>query len=102
MPVLHQIAKCSQLLVIRLYPSLFISPLARSNVNNITFGYFWWKDTVRNVIFAWEHGGQFVFINKDKNLIVVMTSEPRTNDKFEVHAYDGLSIYDRINNIVIE
>lgn len=77
-------------------------PVNETNLINITFGYFWWKDTVRNVIFAWGHGGQFVFINKDKNLIVVMTSEPRTNDKFEVHAYDGLSIYDRINNIVIE
>ena len=74
-------------------------PANETNIANITFGYMWWKDTVRDVIFTWGHGGQFVFINKDKNLIVVMTSEPRTNDRFEVHAHEGLLIYDRINSI---
>jgi len=77
-------------------------PANETNLTNITFGYQWWKDTARNVSFMWGHGGQFVFINREKNLIVVMTSEPRTNDKFEVHAYEGLSIYDKINNTIIE
>jgi CubicO group peptidase (beta-lactamase class C family) len=66
---------------------------------DISFGYFWWKDTARDVNFTWGHGGQFVFINKSKNLIVVITSEPRTNGKFELKADTALSIYDRINAI---
>jgi CubicO group peptidase (beta-lactamase class C family) len=74
-------------------------PAGETGITNISFGYFWWKDTVRDVDFTWGHGGQFIFINKKKNLIVVITSEPRTNDQFEVNAYEGLSIYDRIDSI---
>jgi hypothetical protein len=43
--------------------------------NNITFGYYWWGDTSRNIVFMRGHGGQYVFINQ------------------------GLSIYDRIDTI---
>jgi len=66
---------------------------------NITFGYFWWKDTGRDILMMRGHGGQFVFINKAKNLIVVITSEPNTQDDFQLSLDQGLSIYDRINNI---
>jgi hypothetical protein len=45
----------------------------------------------------WGHGGQYIFINKNKNLIVVMTCEPLTTGKFVVSVYEGLSIYDRID-----
>jgi len=67
--------------------------------NNITFGYLWWKDTGRDILMMRGHGGQFVFINKSKNLIVVITSEPNTQDDFELSLNQGLSIYDRINSI---
>ena len=68
---------------------------------DITFGYLWWKDTVRNVMFTWGHGGQFVFINKDKNLIVVITSEHDTDGDLVLSVYDALSIYDRVNSNII-
>ena len=74
-------------------------PASETHNTNITFGYLWWKDTVRNVIFTWGHGGQFVFINKDKNLIVVITSENDLDGDLETSVYEALSIYDRINNI---
>jgi len=67
--------------------------------NNVTFGYFWWKDTWRDVLMMRGHGGQYVFINKSKNLIVVITSEPNTQDNFQLSLNQGLSIYDEINNI---
>jgi len=67
---------------------------------DITFGYLWWKDTARNVMFTWGHGGQFVFINKDKNLIVVITSEHDTDGDLVVSVYEALSIYDRINSSI--
>jgi hypothetical protein len=45
------------------------------------------------------HGGQYVFINKNKKLMVVITSEPNTQGDFQLSLDQGLSIYDRINNI---
>ena len=74
-------------------------PDNETNNTNITFGYLWWKDTVRSVMYTWGQGGQFVFINKDKNLIVVITSEHDTDGNLAVSVYDALSIYDRINKI---
>jgi len=44
----------------------------------------------------WGHGGQFVFINKSKKLIVVIKSE---NADAELSINQGLSIYDIIDRI---
>ena len=66
---------------------------------DIAFGYLWWKDTKRNVNFMWGRGGQLLFINKEKNLIVVITGETNTSGDFNLTAYDALPIYDRINDI---
>jgi hypothetical protein len=70
-----------------------------TNEADITFGYYWWKDSNRNIEFMRGHGGQYVFINKDKNLMVVITSEPNTQGRFQLSLNQGLSIYDAINNI---
>jgi len=70
-----------------------------TNETNITFGYYWWGDSNRNISFMRGHGGQYVFINKTKNLMVVITSEPNTQGRFQLSLNQGLSIYDRINNI---
>jgi len=72
------------------------------NEKNITFGFYWWRDTERDIIMMLGHGGQYVFINKSKNFIVVITSEPNTQGNFELSLNKGLSIYDRINRIVME
>jgi CubicO group peptidase (beta-lactamase class C family) len=66
---------------------------------NISFGYLLWKDAVRNVMFMAGHGGQYVLINKDKSLIVVITSERHPAGEFSLSVSEALSIYDRINNI---
>jgi CubicO group peptidase (beta-lactamase class C family) len=67
--------------------------------NNITFGYYWWGDAGRDIVFMRGHGGQYVFINKAKNLMVVITSEPITQGDFQLSLNQGLSIYDRIDTI---
>jgi CubicO group peptidase (beta-lactamase class C family) len=72
-------------------------PAGETQVTDITFGYFWWKDITRNVEIMWGHGGQYVFINRNKNLIVAMTCEPDTTGKFVVSVHEGLSVYDRID-----
>jgi CubicO group peptidase (beta-lactamase class C family) len=66
---------------------------------DLSFGYLWWKDIVRNVSHMWGRGGQFVFINREKKLIVVITSEQTISGDFEIHAHEGLLIYDMINSI---
>lgn len=63
------------------------------------FGLFWWIDNERQIFYMDGHGGQFVFANPAKNLMVVMTSEPNTQDEFQLSLNKGLEIYDRINSI---
>ena len=67
--------------------------------DDLAFGYQWWKETKRNLSIMWGRGGQLVFINKSKNLIVVITGETNTGGDFNLSAYDALPIYDRINSI---
>ena len=63
------------------------------------FGYLWWKETKRDINIMWGRGGQLVFINKDKKLIMVTTAETNTSGDFHLTPYDLLPIYDRINSI---
>ena len=87
--------------------SAWISEMTSSKVSanetqntNVTFGYQWWKDTERDILMMRGHGGQFVLINKSKNLIVVIMSEPNTQDPFQLSlSKNGYAIYDRINSI---
>ena len=72
---------------------------AETNETNITFGYYWWRDSNRDIEFMRGHGGQYVFINKTKNLMVVITSEPNTQGRFQLSLNQGLSIYDSIYSI---
>jgi CubicO group peptidase (beta-lactamase class C family) len=63
---------------------------------NYYFGYYWWIDPSRGIYFMWGHGGQFAFIVPDKNLVVVMTSIPNTQGKYQIQADDALPVVDRI------
>ena len=74
-------------------------PPNETQKTDLAFCYLWWKDIKRNVAFAWGHGGQYILVNKDKNLVVVITSEQHTAGEFNLSADDAFSIYDRINNI---
>jgi CubicO group peptidase (beta-lactamase class C family) len=74
-------------------------PATETQNPDVAFGYLWWKDTKRNISCAWGRGGQLVFINRDKNLIMVVTSETNTSGDFDLSLYDAMPIYDRINSI---
>ena len=74
-------------------------PINETGSADFAFGYQWWVDAKRNVSCMWGRGGQLVFINKEKNLIVVVTGETNTGGDFNFSAYDALPIYDRINSI---
>ena len=66
---------------------------------DVAFGYMWWKEMKRNVSFLMGHGGQCILINKDKNLMIVITSEQHTSGRHNLSVEDACSIYDRINRI---
>ena len=74
-------------------------PPGETQITGTAFCYQWWKEINRNVVFTWGHGGQFVLINKDKNLIVVVTSERHPVGESSLSVDEGFSIYDRINSI---
>ena len=75
-------------------------PDSKTLESNITFGYYWWHDASRDILMMRGHGGQLVFINKSKRLIIVITSEPNTAGGFQLSPKNkGLEIYDRINNL---
>jgi CubicO group peptidase (beta-lactamase class C family) len=67
------------------------------NTYGTSFGYFWWMDESRDIVFMWGKGGQFVFIKPSKNLIMVTTADPNDGHAFELNS--ALDIFDRIDHI---
>ncbi|MDR0206531.1 MAG: beta-lactamase family protein [Bacteroidales bacterium] len=67
--------------------------------DDMAFCYLWWKDVSRDADFTMGHGGQFIIVNKDKNLTIVITSEQHPAFEFGLLPDDAVLIYDKINNI---
>lgn len=61
-----------------------------------SFGLFWWIDKERDIKIMSGHGGQYVFIVPDKNLIVTITSEPNTQGEFQF----GDAAFDYLDRII--
>ena len=76
--------------------------VSAEKVNNSgnSFGYLWWIDEERRIVFMWGHGGQHVFIKPAKNLVIVTTAD-KTDDygNFGFTLDKALEIIDRIDNI---
>jgi len=65
-----------------------------------SFGYLWWIDESRGIVFMAGHGGQHVFIKPAKNLVIVTTAD-KTDDfgKFGFNLDKSMDIVDRIDKI---
>lgn len=74
-------------------------PAENVNYYGATFGYYWWIDESREIIFMNGHGGQFVFIKPGKNLIVITTAEPNTQGRHQFLLPKALEIFDGIDEI---
>ena len=72
-------------------------PKKKVNTNGTSFGYFWWIDESRDMVFMWGKGGQFVLIKPSKNLVVVMTADPNDGHGFTFD--NAFNIFDRIDNV---
>ena len=60
------------------------------------FGYQWWKDTSHDISFMDGHGGQFAFIIPSKELLVLITSFPNTQDDYQITPSEALPYVYRI------
>lgn len=71
----------------------------REELYNYQFGYLWWIDTERNIVNMSGHGGQYVFILPDKNMLIVFTSEVNTQGDFQFTRDKAIQWVDKINSI---
>ena len=67
--------------------------------SGFAFGYMWWKDITRDINFAMGHGGQCIIIDKNKNLMIVITSEPHPSGRHGLSVDSVRLIYDMISRI---
>ncbi len=60
------------------------------------FGYYWWSIPAKGWYFMWGHGGQYVFLNPGKRLMVVATSLPQLEDDFALWYEKIVSLAEKI------
>lgn len=65
-------------LVDSIYLQKAVSKQVYSDLNNKPYGYYFWIYPHLNAYAALGHGGQFMFVAPDKNLVVVYTAWPYT------------------------
>ena len=70
-----------------------------ANVAHTSFGYQWWINESRGVVFMGGRGGQFVFVKPSKNLVVVTTADPTDSSDHAFSLGSALRIFDRIDRI---
>lgn len=49
--------------------------------NGWEYGYYWWLIPEWDAYAAWGHGGNFIFVKPDQELVIIMTALPDTNDE---------------------
>ena len=50
------------------------------------YGFYWWIHPNLGAFTALGAGGQYIFVVPDKQLVIVMTSEPYVTDEFSLEA----------------
>ncbi len=51
-----------------------------SSLTEYDYGYYWWIVPELTAVTAWGHGGNFIFVAPEKDLIIVMVSMPDVDD----------------------
>ena len=57
-----------------------LHPYVLNAHNDLAFGYLWWIIPDRGWYFMWGHGGQYVYIIPEKQLLVVISSLAQVDD----------------------
>ncbi|MDR2963749.1 MAG: beta-lactamase family protein [Bacteroidales bacterium] len=72
----------------------------KANFHEKSFGYYWWIDEARGIVFMAGHGGQHVFVKPSKNLIIVSTADKTEDERFGFNLQKAFEIVDAIDSIV--
>lgn len=84
---------------VQLVDSTWIANMSTPQVrrkDEFYLGYYWVIDPSRNLYFMDGHGGQYAFVVPGKNIIIVMTAFPNTQDEYQITPDEALPIVDRI------
>ncbi|MDH5232773.1 MAG: serine hydrolase, partial [Gammaproteobacteria bacterium] len=65
---------------------------------NYDYGFYWWLIPELNAFTAWGHGGNFVTVMPDKQLVVVLTSFPNSGNNVGTHLDEFLPVLRRLYN----
>jgi CubicO group peptidase (beta-lactamase class C family) len=69
-------------------------------INGYEYGYYFWIDTERGFFWAWGARGQFIFVVPEKDLVVVIASDPYGEK--ETNILEALWIVDMLVEGVVE
>jgi CubicO group peptidase (beta-lactamase class C family) len=74
-----------------------IKPRTRSNWSGREYGYGWWIDSFGGhpTYYAWGHGGQFIFVVPDLELVVAATSIPLPGEGRREHQHAIYELMER-------
>lgn len=75
------------------YLQMALSHQVNINLGDESYGYYFWLDPEKNTFSANGHGGQYLYVAPDKNLVVVYTAWPYTNGDLQGKA---MELIDRI------
>jgi len=75
--------------------------LTRSRISDQQYGYGWWWRNLggHDTFYAWGYGGQFIFVVRDLDLVVVATSAATVSDDRRDHRR---VVYDMVERFVIQ
>lgn len=63
------------------------------------FGFYWWLDPARDIVYMHGQGGQYVLVSPKHGLVITITAEPNTQGKFQFPLSDALSLHDRMESL---
>ncbi|MDE5574228.1 MAG: serine hydrolase, partial [Bacteroidales bacterium] len=71
-------------------------PPQNTGYHGQAFGFYWWIDPERNIVYMHGQGGQYVLVNPEYGLLITITAEPNTQGRFQFSLEDAFSLHNRI------
>ena len=67
-----------------------------SETSDYEYGFYWWIIPELNAFTAWGHGGSFITIMPDKQLVVVLTSFPNSGNDAGTHLDEFMPVLKKL------